>query len=185
MGLTTAAAGVISEPLQLLRVTLADCTEFRSWTSTANQTEALDRIHIAGLPPISEDEYTETEMDSLRPFAIVENDVDSGNTFDFHGTTSPNRHYKHSGRCFATLEQSVPSALEDDPAELDRQFQNTLGNILKHSSGSGGLLDLAGTATYLAINTLTVHGPIRATHEEAVASGDSIAAIFEITWGQR
>lgn len=185
MALTTTAAGVISEPLQIARTTLANCTEFQAWTGTSNAADALERIHLAGLPPTTNDgrdEFTETEIDNIRPFAIVESNQAAGNTFVHHGTSAPQRHYKRGGEILIYLEQAVSDDLLDDPAELDRQFQNTLGAMIFHETGSG-LLDLSGTAGYLAINMLTVTETQRASNYERVASGDAISAIFEITWG--
>lgn len=180
--MTTTPAGVISGPLQDFRVLLSNCDEFQSWTGTANATAALERIYVAGLPLTEYDEFTPDEMDNKRPFAIIEIDPDAGNYFRHHGTDT-NRHFNRSGRMFVTFEQAVTVALAEDPAELDRQFQNTIGHIIEGSGNDNGLLDITATDAYFAINTLTVYGPIRASREEAVAQGDWISAILHVTWG--
>lgn len=184
MALTTAATGVISEPLQQLRTSLSNVDEFQDWTSTTNATDALAHIHIAALPPTEGDIYTRDDIVSVRPFAIVYAEPDMGNTFVYSGVSGPCRSYNRGGYCCIEFEQDVADSLMYEPAELDRQIQNTMGRMLfrlsTDASAINGLLDLSGTAGYLAINKLTTRGPWRSAVSDV---SDAVSWSFELEWG--
>ena len=184
-GLVTAATGVISKPLDDLRTLLSNCTGMQTWMGVASSALALAKIHIAGLPPTDNDSYTKEELDDFRPFVIVSTESEAGNSFRFTASGGAGgRHFNRSGQCRVYLEQAVAIEYRDDPSELDRLFQNAMGEIIEDTGAGSGLLDLTATGTYFGVNSLVSHGPFRATEDEIVADGDHIWSLWEITWGQ-
>jgi hypothetical protein len=178
-----APVGPLATPKDLLRTSLANCTAFREWDG-ADYTvdEAKSRIYFDALPPASGAEYTVAELDDLRPYAIVSLDE---NGIEYEYEAAPNS-YKMRGRLVVCLERKFPDVSgETNPNEAaDRQFENMVGPLIRTGNPSSpGLLDLSGTAGYLFVRRVALHGPYRVEAKDVRQLGDYQRCFLFIEWG--
>src|SRR5688572_21072978 len=68
------ASGMLSIPLECLRVLLANCTAWQSWTGAATAATAKERIHLHDIDPpaIAGGAYAADELTSRRPLARID-----------------------------------------------------------------------------------------------------------------
>ncbi len=154
--------------------TLANCAEWQSWTDAANATQAESRIFQEALPkPRNGDTYTLDELRTYRPFALIETEDEEMFRTERVGvgTTSD------SGVIKLSIEDDVPEAIEDQPAEIAIRWRNHIGTLI------GELMDQHGTAGRLAIESIEVQRIYRTEEEEIKTIGDAIAVEMRITWG--
>lgn len=175
------AEGGIALAEEHARITLADCARFRSWALQAPDREAaLARIYPKGLPkpPNDQQDYSADQYQALRPFAIILTARQGGFSKGRVATGT----YPEAGKLAIVLEENIPADLADDPARVERRFENTVGVIIDE------LLALAYTAPdtdrqYLAIDIVTFSGPTRCSETERVAQGDHHFAMLELQYG--
>jgi hypothetical protein len=192
MTVTSTPLGVLSEPLQVLRATLADCTQFRTWCGAANQAQALAKIYYfdVPVPTAPADAHTSTQWATYRPFAVVDFEPRAGNVFTHRATSAGSWDFLQSGVLWVHLEEDYNTETElPHPDEAYMRFGNSVGKILRRKASDAsdfkGLLDLAGGGGYLSTTRCTVHGPYRADEDERTAYGDFLGADLEIEWGWR
>src|SRR4051812_45031543 len=67
-------SGTLSLPLECLRVLLANCPSWQSWTGTATAALAKARVYLHDITPPDADagSYTASELQTLRPFARID-----------------------------------------------------------------------------------------------------------------
>jgi hypothetical protein len=169
------ATGGITLCEEHLRRTLADCPRFRAWCGADNQAQALARIHFDDLPAPEDGAaaLSEDQIIALRPFALIETGKQGGYSRGRVATET----YVEAGLLWIVLEENVPADLAQHTAALARKFKNTLGQIIAE------LLALAYEPDYLAIDQLTLHGPVRCTPETIVGEGDHQFAALEVRHG--
>ena len=122
----TTPSGSISLAQQNLKVSLADCTAFRTWCGASDQAAALARIHLEGLPdpPEGQQTYTAEQLRALRPYAIVNTKPAGGFSlalaaFGAHGD------YDAAGKLEVQIFQNCPATLDNDPSsDANLQFAN-------------------------------------------------------------
>lgn len=192
MTVTSTPLGVLSEPLQVLRTTLADCTQFRTWCGAANQAQALARIYYfdAPVPASAADAHTAAAWAAYRPFAVVDCEPRAGNIFAHRATSAGSWDFLQAGTLWAHLEEVYDTENDsNNPDEAFMSFGNSVGKILRRKADDAadfkGLLDLAGGGGYLATTRCTVYGPYRADEDERTAYGDFMAVDLQIEWGWR
>jgi hypothetical protein len=187
MTVTSTPTGVLSEPLKVLRDTLADCTQFRTWCGAADQAAALAKIYYcdAPAPTTAADALTAAQWETYRPFAVVDFELRGGNTFQHRATSAGSWDYLQSGTMWIHLEEDYDPT--DDQDEAFVQMMNSVGKILQRKSSDDasfkGLFDLAGTGPYLSTTQCIVYGPYRADEDERTAFGDFLGVDLEINWG--
>lgn len=122
--------------------------------------------------------YSEDELATLRPFAIlftepeegfVATSIASSEAFDFAG----------SGRMIAVLEQDIPREIDRDKGEIDRRVKNAIGLIIDE------LCDRSGKAGFLAFHRVSFTGPARVDRDEkqSLGGGDAIGCELRFEWG--
>ena len=175
--MATAAKGPISTAQDLLRVTLADCAEFRSWVGAGGgdiQTQARNRIHDEELPPKKVGVYKVAELQALRPFALI----DTTSYRSEHAATGDHHEPVGSGTLEVRLEQDVPAAIKNNAGEIGRRLLNTVGTIIDE------LWELAGQSGYLAIESIAMFEPWDRHHKnKRTTLGDAVWVFLEIEWG--
>lgn len=182
----TAPTGWISLTADRLATTLAACSAFLNWTGTTwTEAEALARIYHNALPPPSHgDEHTLEEWDRYRPHALIWTQ-DDGLTL-VRDSAGPGSCMESSGDLVLAFEQAVPASIANDPAEVDRRFQNFLGRIVGTGDPNNpGLMDLAGDPRYLPIRRIRLRGIARTAAEELAGMGDAQRAWLDIHWSTR
>jgi hypothetical protein len=191
MTATTDPTGAFSRALYNLRVSLADCTVFRSWAGAGSRADALKRIYIGDPPPPVDNSDTRSRegMESIRPFAVV--DIpQSGILFKRAGVGAAMHVSIVGGALSLLLEQDVPKNLYNEPSEMWIQFWNTVGRICRRDVDDAGtvdgLLDLDPTTDdYLPITEITPLFQYRAEEDEIVAQGDHVGCVLQIVYGGR
>lgn len=178
----TPPSGIFSTPKQRLRDTLAACFWFRSWTGPLlSEADAAKRIYLEGLPTLPNNQtYTREKMHDLRPFAII---YTTG--MRIMADSEPGG-WHPEGSFTIEFEQNVPDDIRNDPAEIDRLFDNRLGSIVYTGKMSQpGLMDLAGVKErgYTDIKELFKDGPWRTAEAELHSKGDASIYYLHITWG--
>lgn len=180
----TPAAGCIATVKELLRTSLAACYYFQRWQGHSwSATEAEKRIYFDALPPPpnNQETYTKAQLHELRPFAIV---YKSG-PVRFRSIAAPGA-YSIEGMLTVEFEQAVPSNLAKDPDELDRQFENFVGQIMAtFDATKPGLRELSRltSATYLWIESMEDDGPYRVQQEKVESLGDHQIYYLDVGWG--
>ena len=178
----TSPLGPISLAQGHLHTMLADSATFRTWVGAANQAEALDDIYRVSLPPPDAGGvYTVEELQGYRPFALVWTAPAQGYALTADAM-SPGIELRESGSLIIRFEQDVPAELSgenDDPAEIDLRFMNTIGQIFADLNA----LSRSATAGYLTITDLDLVISCERTHEDHVeAEGDAILSVVEARW---
>lgn len=173
-----AAAGPISLAEDALALSLADSTTFRSFVGATDQAQALKRVHLTGLPPPADrDVYTLDELHGLRPYALVFTAGENGYRRD-HSATGVSHEFIEGGSLTVQIVRDVPFEIRDHDAQVNRDFLNALGLIMKE------LADLAGKAGYLAVESVTLaSGPFRSSEDEIKADNDAQRAELLVDWG--
>ncbi|MBE3131955.1 MAG: hypothetical protein IMZ55_00650 [Acidobacteria bacterium] len=173
----TTAAGPLMLPLKYLRDTIAASDTFQDWTFSGNAAAASAHVHYAALPvPAAGREHTLAELQGYRPFAIIGQHSDGGYHTVADAVTSGNEFYE-GGVLRVVIEADVAPAVIDDYAEVEIQFLNKVGGVVSEIKA------LAGTAGYLNIRRISVHGPWRNNEAERLKEGDAIFALLLIEWG--
>lgn len=156
-----APTGMISLPLDYLRLTLADATAFRTWVGAANQAAALAKIY-----PIQKASYTSADLplavvDWAENFRRVKNAGGSRNWFEQEGDLS-------------VIFRGAVNPAHDD-ADAAYTFLNSLGAILSEVE------TLAGKPGYLNITAISLQdGPSRPNEDEAKELGDFYQAVYRV-----
>jgi hypothetical protein len=169
-------AGPISLAEDHLRTTLANVAAFRTWCGAADVAAAKLKIHNDSLPDPAGEVYTETELSTYAPYAILHTDPSNGYRMTFSDKNSDGSHnYVDEGQLQLWLVQFVNVAHDVKTAE--RTFKNSLGQILD------GLWDLAGQADYLAITLVDLDELVRVHPDDEPGQGDQQLAKITIGWG--
>jgi hypothetical protein len=181
--MTTTASGVITVQEELLRDTLAACTAFQTWVGASTAAAAKQHIYLEALPlDLDWSDHMERErIKSRRPFALIWTAETDGlqvrSIASPHGATV-------SGTMYICLEGDVDPAVQEDYAEVDRLFKNTIGNIVMSGDVSNpGLNELAGTAGYRDFDTMTFKEWTRSHKDQRPTLGDVQWCVIEIRWG--
>lgn len=175
--MTTAASSCITKAEERVRDMLANCTQFQTWTGTANATEAKTRIYYDSLPLATDlDASPLAYNESLRPFALIYTSLESG--FQMQELLGS------SGAVVIRFEQDVSTATIRDYEETDRLFKNTVGKII-HSGDTDnpGLWELSITRAYTQLTRITLDSLLRTTEEEYNTYGNAQAAEITVHWG--
>ncbi|HUT10175.1 MAG TPA: hypothetical protein VM238_09965 [Phycisphaerae bacterium] len=170
----------VSAAQEALRLTLAASTTFRDWTGTSGPGTAIDYVHHEQLPqPASGESYTEAELLSYRPYAIVTTQSAHGFAKRFRAMSGQRADFVSSGVLWLMLIQAVPSGYSDGQADL--AFRNTIGGIIEDLCQLAWTTD---TEQYLAITEIRLARDLWRSHEKHQPhQGIEHNAVLEITWG--
>ena len=174
----------LSLPLRRLAVMLADSTHFRALTNPvmASREAALARIYEEGLPPPAEGGvFTEAELDTYRPFAIISHNGNRGFTTDRLGVRGSGFSWQDGGLMLVSIERAVADddVVAGEPTTASwLDFRNRIGGIIDD------LKDLAGSAEYVAFSRLFILlGPYFDHDDDAVSEGVWQRIELGIEWG--
>jgi len=174
----TVAAGTASLAQESLRVTLADATAFRALLSPAmTQAQALARIYLEGLPPPGSGHvHTKTELEALRPYAIIWTDPSNGLRMELDAIDS----FASHGRLMVRIEQNAPSGLGSEPtSDANLQFRNSIGQIMDDVAA----LVAPRQAGYLAVTAIDLEEGIYWNHPKVEpAFGVYQGAVLAVEW---
>ncbi len=159
-----------------LQQSLADSAACQTFLGVATASEAIEKIHFAGLPgPNDDNQYTDAEYYSLFPFVMIELPADGG--------AMSARPVSRSGGVDHELSGSLQFAFEamaQDGDSVDINESRFAGLPLKSVEE---ILDMNGD-THLEISALeTLLGPARAAPELRDDLGDVNLIVFRVDWG--
>ncbi len=167
-------AGILSLTQENLRIALAACATFRTLCGAADQAEALAKIHHDGLPDPANGaaEHTISELEALRPYAIVYTAEEQG--LQTRALATGGSFNATTNLCLQ-LVRSVTAEVGDAPdSDANMQWLNTVGKIIDE------LWALNADAGYLQFADITLaRGPTWASREEIPAKG--LTQIAELT----
>lgn len=174
--------GPLSLPLANLRTLVAACPAFQSWVGAADPGAAEERIHLVDFEPPAGRNYTVEELDTLRPYAVVDefafpDDRPGGDAWVSvrHGSGA----FVDAGKLLLRFCGNVPPEDEANPAEARLAFMNAVGAVVREIQGLGG-----GDTDYLSVHRIARWEPYqRASFGEAEAQGDFYLCSFVVTWG--
>jgi len=175
--------GPISLPLSHLRLLVADCTAFRTWVGAANQAAALAKIHLCELPaPAAPGSgYTTTELQTLRPCAIVDlwtpirGYGEQPQAWQMRGEGGP---FLESGKLTLDFLDDVDVTDAAVLSDAKFRFLNNVGAVVDQ------MLDLSGSDGYLNANRIEVYqGPGRADERMQETYGDHWRVQLLVQWG--
>lgn len=166
-----APSGVISKALEYARAMLADCGTFQTLVGAANATEALDSIHYdAPPPPADNDEATQTELETLRPFAVV-------STMEYRSRSMAEPlGFSDSATVYVYVEADIDAADVNDPGEYLMGFRNTIGALVTE------LKERRATAGFLVFDELTARGPVGSHPDAASGEGSYVWAELNLSY---
>lgn len=173
----TAPVGAITTVEAMLGGTLSNCAAFQTFVGAADAAEALLRIHYAALPaPADGQQYTAAELAALRPFALIWTSEREGFERRRIAVGTDGFEFGESGRLQLELVRTVPTLGADEPALVEREFLNAIGQIIDN------LCTLAGQGGYLAIERLSLDEAWRTHPDLANEIGDETGARLAAQW---
>ncbi len=174
------AVGRLSKAEEFARVTLADAAAFRTWCGASTQAEALARVHPQALPgPNANREHTIEELQTARPFVILNHDPEPGG-YSREMTAIDGAGYNSidSGRIMVEFQQDVPPKRKNDSQAVLRAATNSMGTMLDD------VFALAGMGDYLDIRRIQVAGPWRNAFNKQATQGDFLLWTWVLVWGR-
>lgn len=174
--------GPLLSVLNVIRQMVADCYWWRRLVDEDNPWDdetALARTHIDALPaPASGVDYTQAELSSLRPFAIVYLE----SSMDGFQVRSPC--FQVRGHAVINMQVNVPSELADDANALGVHLNKLFGAIARTGNpDQPGLWDLAEAKKCLVVDRLSIDGYYRTEPQDVKKYGDVAMADFHLYWG--
>lgn len=177
-------SSVLGKNLYGFRQMLANVDAIQTLFGAANATEALERIYIEALPrPASGDKYTEEELDSYRPFALiglVAGDIMRSDIESFGGLWTHGRR----GAFDVMIERNHPISGADDVNALawldlvDRV--RWTGDV-----DNPGLIELSDNGqAFLSIRSVEISEIWRSDENERELYGDFQCAALRVFWGR-
>lgn len=157
-----------------MAASLANCDEWQDWTGANNATQAASRVfQESPTAPRYSDTYSLDELQSLRPYAVIETPDDGAfrMAFTARGTTI------ESGALLIFIQADVPEAIADQPDEIALRIRNRIGTLAQE------LMANRETAGYLAINSIEVIDISRTPKNEHARIGDAIDVQLRVEWG--
>lgn len=174
----TAAVGMLSDVVDLLRVTLADSATFRAWVNAPNRDEALEHIYYEGYPPPGDGVgHTLEELLHIRPCAIVWMEPLEGVRGDKDSAGAGVANFNHSGVMMVKLIQDIDQAVAADPGEISRRFCNVVGGVVND------VLALNESGGYLATRAWSCFGPFLEEAERIPEVGNTMELDLRLEWG--
>lgn len=168
-----AAEGGISTAEHNLAVTLASTARFQSWVGAADLDAAWKRVHFTAWPdPANGDVYTEVELSTLLPSALIYTDEASGWSLRRVGAGAK----QQSGIIEFTLEEQVSEAMNRDLAGSERRFKNTVGAICDQ------MMNLSNQGPYIALTELILVELVRLGKNSQVVTESQRAKLIAV-WG--
>lgn len=182
-----AASGPIAKAKQNFRSMLSRCTALQEIDGASfTAAELLERIYLDGLPPPANnaDTHTRSELEQLRPFAIVWMPSNRG-FVTRHSANGGPQSFDPSGVLAADIYRTVPEDEQGDPAAADRSFENALGLIIQSlDNAEPGLAELsAKDENTLQLGSIMLEDVARCSADEIPAAGDYQVARIVVTWG--
>ncbi|WP_144057924.1 hypothetical protein [Novipirellula maiorica] len=155
--------------------------------ATAVWQEIADASHIYydALPPASPGpDYTRTQIENLRPLAILWHEVNGG--FRLAVATADACTPIASGRMVIQIELNVPAEHADNPTAVGRWVMDLIGRLIRsYDTNSPGLWELSNRPGYLPLVSIDVDAYIRTSKKEVIALGDAVVFDLTLTWGHQ
>ena len=178
--------GPLVHSLDLFRKLIADCYWWRRLLDENNpwdETTAMQHTHIDALPQPPNGVYTSTELEALRPFAIVQNAMSDGLeivTRAQNGCCSLGAGHVEIG-----LWISVPEALTNQNSQLGAELNKLIGRLIwTGDETKPGMMDLHGTQGYPFLKRIQCGSYWRVEEEDRNDEGDYVYAELDCYWGQ-
>jgi hypothetical protein len=144
---------------------------------------ALGRIFYDELPQSETgSDLTREELEALRPFALVWNDVSSG--LRISSDAGGNCATLTSGKVIMQIELPTPTVSLSQPNGVGESVMRRYGRILRSNNvAEPGLWELSRNPGYLPLLDTQITGYIRTTEKEQRELGDAVLAEIMIDWG--
>lgn len=169
-------SGILSNTRAAVATALSQCAEFQSLVGAADAAEALLSIYHHGLPDPANgaSEYTDAELTSYRPNAILYTDEDQGCQTVYEAQGGSFEAMIHVG---IELIRDVTKTVGDAPsADANVEWDNIVGTIIEElwvESAAAEVIDFA------AINL--ERGPTWAARDEYPGRGPTQLAMLMCT----
>lgn len=182
-----AAVAGISLSKAALQSQLSKCARFQAFASNTavplDEAGALARIATDAWPfPLDDrgnikEAYSPDELRAIRPFAMIFSEPRRGYRLQGVGAMTAS---VEAGTLQIHFEKDIPASLLKTPGDVNRQWDNDLGQIARE------LMDLKGLAAggMLLIDTIDVFGPFFSDESQAAGQGDFCYALMTVSWGQ-
>lgn len=175
---------IMTQPVDRFQAALSHCYHWQRlkdagspWTPAT----ALAHSYKGGLPEPANKTYTLSELQALRPFALVW--IDNAGGFSLDSLAGASTCAKPGGILVCQLEFDVPDTLTT-PDAVEQWWMEQVGNIwLTGNASEPGLLDLSPQPDYLPIWKLDLKGMARTSPRDAKTLGDALKVEFEVSWG--
>ena len=169
--MTITAAGPISLIADRLETTLKATAAWASLVGATVYHNALPE-KVDGTP------LTKTEKMSQRPFAKIWT-TDDGIEWS-RETTRGGACTSSQGDLIIHIERNTPTDVA--AGDIDRDFENLIGQFCKGTADAPGLMDLAGDPRYLPITRLLMLDHSRTDRTKREALGDAQRAFLLVQW---
>jgi hypothetical protein len=188
-------SGMLSLPMECLRVLLANCTAWQSWTGTANATLAKARIYLHDIPAPAADEgsYTASELQTIRPFARIDDWMPERGFGDEPWKSSrvaERSAFRTTGKLVLDFSDDVDASDTANATDTKLRFTNRVGGVIEELLGKAGssdylsVGDLAAGVAPIGILSIEVYqGYLRSDQAETDAQGEHTRMQFLVHWG--
>jgi hypothetical protein len=173
--------GVLKDPIDALAAMFRDSRPFAAWCGLPawNATETAARVYVDGVGPGGREMQTMTreQLDALRPYVVLYPD-DRG--YKFTRDSAPNC-WSGNGSIIAVLTRAYDG--DQSIEEYWRQAATAIEKIISNDTvGEPGLLEMAGTAGYLAFSNVYVSFAGMTPPENVLEYGDAYDVLFLIEY---
>jgi hypothetical protein len=166
---------MIQTAQDLLKTTLSYSAAFQSLVGAVDETEAAARIYHDALPPPADGSasYSAAQLSVLRPCAMIYTE-----SFMRELVAMGSDCWASWGQMKCIIYRNVPTAIADDPSQVDTTFRVIAGDIISE------MIAQCDTAGRLASRKFEARGPYRTPPDEINAIGDEQVYELIIDWGQ-
>ncbi len=172
--------GIISTPLERLRLLIAATAAFQAWAGASDAGSAGRRGTLVDPPaPLDADPWTVDQLRALRPFYWIDEwEAPSGPGGDgWIADRVSLDGWSHGGKLIVWFEDNVAQGLSAGEAKVD--FLNRVGAVLAELEALGD-----GNSAMLSIHRITRYDPYaRCDTAEVESQGDHARMSFIVQWG--
>lgn len=178
------ATSVLGRCLQTLRTMLADCSAIQDLFEATDAEDALERIYLGCLPaPGDGRKYTQAELSSYRPFAIVAQS--SPAIVSTHESVSGGWTHGRRGVADIYIERTHPATENGEDDQIDFEWVDLVDSIRQtNDHDNPGLIELHERAGNVSIRQVEVLEITRSDEAEQTALGDYQSALIRVYWGR-
>ena len=181
--MSVAATSILSLPLDHARTLLSHSSTWQSWVRASDATEAEASIHLGATPPPADgSQYSNEELRSLWPLAVISLPPDGGGFQAARDGDGTELVWPERGRIVMGIEDAIASHRLRAPGDALVEYLNELGGIMRDMLDLSGTDD--GTNQFLWLRQINIlDGPTREDLDAGGAVPGYHWTVLDLSWG--